>query len=516
MTVIRAPFGDADCEAELTKLQSTYSELYFDETPFNSSAIKPETYLIIGRRGAGKTALAESFSFPKRFRNPIYIKIKKREIYQQVWADLAHHTSEIRQVAIPRLERLWEYILWRIILQHTHAESSIIAQVIKRATPADGREAHDAGLVNSIINRVCIFLAEANNKPVDERIDQLVKDEELQRAKTEVLKIARIRPIIIAFDTEEKYDVGNDALMNALAALVQFAAEFNLKFSDAGIHLKVFMSGEVFPYLEESVLENPLKSVKGPVYLFWRPKDLLRLICWRFYHYLKQHNFLDDKGPEIHWTNPREVFDRMWKPYFGQFITNARGFKENSFSYLLRHTQMRPRQLILLCNAIAECAVAQGKFPAFSEEDIRIGIRKQEIKLANEIINSFSLYIGDGLPKIVDALLEMPMLFTGKELERRARESANKWNWQRREFSKEDFIQLVAELGIVGLVRRHNESSGYIDADFEYSLQQRLTITGRAKCVVHPMFYSRFRVEFNSQALVMPFSTERPGDDHLS
>jgi hypothetical protein len=108
------------------------------------------------------------------------------------------------------------------------------------------------------------------------------------------------------------------------------------------------------------------------------------------------------------------------------------------------------------------------------------------------------------------------MLFNGKELERRARESANKWNWQRRQFSKEDFIQLVAELGIVGLVRRHNEDSGYIDADFEYSLQQRLTITPRAKCVIHPMFYSRFRVEFNSQSLVMPFSTERPGEDHLS
>jgi len=516
VTVIRAPFGDADCEAELTKLQSTYSELYFDETPFNASAIKPETYLIIGRRGAGKTALAESFSFQKGFQHPIYIKIKKREIYQQVWSDLAHHTSETRQIAIPRLERLWEYILWRIILQHTHTESPTIAQFIRRPGHADESARPDAGLVNSIINRICVFLGEAQDRPVDERIDQLVKNEELQRAKSEVLRIARSRPIILAFDTEEKYDVGNDALMNALAALVQFAADFNLRFGDAGIHLKVFMSGEVFPYLEESVLENPLKSVKDPVYLFWRPKDLLRLICWRFYHYLKQHDLLDGKGPDIRWINPRDVFDRMWKPYFGQFITNSRGFKENSFSYLLRHTQMRPRQLILLCNSIADQAVTHGTFPLFSEEDIRNGIRNQEIKLANEIINSFSLYIGDELPKIVDALLEMPMVFTGKELERRARESANKWNWQRRSFSKEDFIQLVAELGIVGLVRRHNESSGYIDADFEYSLQQRLTITGRAKCVVHPMFYSRFRVEFNSHSLVMPFSTERPGEDHLS
>src|SRR5262249_44998429 len=119
------------------------------------------------------------------------------------------------------------------------------------------------------------------------------KKEGIQRAKTKGLKNARNPPVILAFDTEKKKDVGNDCLMNALAALVQFAADFNLRFGDAGIHLKVFMSGEVFPYLEESVLENPLKNVKDPVYLFWRPKDLLRLICWRFYHYLKQHDLLD-------------------------------------------------------------------------------------------------------------------------------------------------------------------------------------------------------------------------------
>src|SRR5262245_17940499 len=43
------PFGQADCESEVRSLKAEYSELYFDETPFNEAAIKPETYLIIGR-----------------------------------------------------------------------------------------------------------------------------------------------------------------------------------------------------------------------------------------------------------------------------------------------------------------------------------------------------------------------------------------------------------------------------------------------------------------------------------
>jgi hypothetical protein len=67
----------------------------------------------------------------------------------------------------------------------------------------------------------------------------------------------------------------------------------------------------------------------------------------------------------------------------------------------------------------------------------------------------------------------------------------------------------MAELGIVGRVRRTNETAGYLDADFEYALPHRLPITHRDECVIHPMFYRRLNVAFNNPSRVMPFSTER-------
>ena len=44
----KMPFGEAASELELGE---NYPDLYFGETPFNDSAIDPDTYLIIGRRG---------------------------------------------------------------------------------------------------------------------------------------------------------------------------------------------------------------------------------------------------------------------------------------------------------------------------------------------------------------------------------------------------------------------------------------------------------------------------------
>ncbi len=503
----RSPFGQADCEAELKELESDYSEIYFDETPFNSASIHPDTYLIIGRRGSGKTALAQYFSFQTEIKNPIYIDVNEPKEFQRVLSDISARASESREIAIPRLQKVWEYVIWCVVCEHTRTESKVIAAACDESC-STGRVSH---LINTLIDRVLIWLRESGDEVIDERIEQLVTDERLEAAKKEVMKIATKRPIIIAFDTLEKYNVSDDALMNAMAALVQCAVDFNLNFRERGVHLKVFMSGEVFPYLEEDVLQNPSKSIKNPVYLFWRPKDLLRLISWRFYCYLETNNLLKDESRgEINWANHREVLQKMWIPYFGQYITNARGLREHTFSYVLRHTQMRPRQLILLCNAIAEHAQKAGEFPTFSEKDILSAIKDGETKLAIEIINSFSQTYKN-VSAIVDALMKIPMFFKGNELDRRARQSASEWPPST--YTPAKFRRLVAELGIVGRVRRHNESAGYIDADFEYSLRERLPITHRDECVIHPMFYSRLNVEFNSPSRVMPFSTEREEQD---
>ena len=498
----RAPFGEASCEAELKALKAEYSRLYFEETPFNGAAIQPRTYLIIGRRGSGKTSLAQYFSFQKILKNPISIDVDEPEVFQQVLSDIAARASEVREIAIPRLKKVWEYVIWCIIFEHTREGSAVIEEACDETCRTGGRVSQ---LINSMIDSLMVLFS-ATGKNIDTRMHQLLSDERFEAAKAEVLKIAVKRPIIIAIDTLERSDLSNDALMNAMAALVQCAADFNLDFRDRNIHLKVFMSGEVFPHLEEDVIQNPLKSIKSPVYLFWRPRDLLRLISWRWYNYLRETNLLRDESKgEIHWDNYREVLDKMWIPYFGKVITNARGLEEHTFSYVLRHTQMRPRQLILLCNAITERSMKAERFPQCSEEDILVAIKDRETKLANEIISSFGT-VYPNVSKIVDALIKMPMLFTGNELDKRAKQSAS--HWPPGIYSPDNFRRLVAELGIVGLVRRHNEV-GYIDADFEYSIEERLPITHRDECVIHPMFYSRFKVEFNSPLRVMPFSTER-------
>jgi len=499
----REPFGQADCESELKILRAEYSKLYFDETPFNSAAIEPQSYVIIGRRGSGKTALSQYFSFQKVIGDPIYIDVDEPAVYQQVLAGIAARASESREIAIPRLVKIWQYVIWCVVFEHTRHEAPAIARVSRN----NGRNVSVSHVINGVIEHLLALFGNDDETACAAHVEQLLAGKNIEAAREAALRISAKRPIIIAIDTLEKYEVEDTALMNAMAALIQCAADFNLDYAEQGIHLKVFISGELFPYLKEEVLQNPSKSIKEPVYLLWRPRDLLRLIGWRFFCYLEAYGLLrfESKG-KIDWEDQRDVMAKMWRPYFGLEITNRRGLKERTFSYVLRHTQMRPRQLILLCNAIARRAIRARHFPLFTEEDIRLAVREAESDLASEIINSFSS-VYPHVSTIVDALMKLPMLFAGNELDKRASQSASEW--PQNSYSPARFRRLVAELGIVGRVRRRNDVAGFVDADFEYSLRDRLPITHRDECVIHPMFYQRFNVDCSLPSRVMPFSTER-------
>jgi len=228
---------------------------------------------------------------------------------------------------------------------------------------------------------------------------------------------------------------------------------------------------------------------------------LVRLICWRFYKYLTASGKASLALQDISWDDFDEVEKQIWTPYFGSYITNRSKVRERTFPYVLRHSQLRPRQIVILCNEIAKRA--GDRFPEISNRILIQAVREAELQLANEVINSYSkIYrnVGD----IVSAISGMPMLFKGKDLDKVARRSAS--SWTDGSYSLNRFRQVVTELGIVGRKRgEHDPSSGIMEADFEFALKDRLFINEDDDCVVHPMFYRKLNIKAQSGISVYPF-----------
>jgi hypothetical protein len=490
------PFGEADCESEVKLLKQDYSRYFFYHTRFNELAIDPNVFLIIGRRGSGKTALGQFFSFQKQMPNAIAIDIDEPAVFEKVLEDITLKAPHSREIAIPRIATIWHLVVWSVIFRELQA----LDPRIRAACIFGSREGKLSTFIRHFLKALLDRLIHSEDDLLDE-LEGIFADNRIRAGMNAVLEIAKQRPIIIAFDTLENYAINDPTMMRTTAALIQCGSEFNREFAHKGLHIKIFAMAEIFPHLKEEIILNPLKSVRDEVHMHWRPKDLMRLISWRFYNYLEAADLLARESRIINWDDSTDVLEKMWYPYFGQTLRNEQKLPERTFPYLLRHTQMRPRQLIVLCNAIAREAIEKQTFPYFHPDTIVNAVQSKRNSLAEEVINSYSS-VYPKVGRILEALSGIPMIFKGNQLDKRAPITASEWSG---EYSPHSFRQLVSELGIIGRVRHLNTEAGYAEADFEYSTESRLPLLSDNICAVHPMFYGKLNVHHESRVRVYPF-----------
>ncbi|MEW6737375.1 MAG: serine/threonine-protein kinase [Acidobacteriota bacterium] len=492
------PFGEICCEDEIRILKANYNSYYFNHTPFNRDSIAANTYLIVGRRGSGKSSLANYFKFQTVIKDARCIDVDGPEVYEQVLSQITSTVAGLPEIAIPRIVRIWEFVIWSLIFQEYRDKDSAIdaACMLQQAkmTPANFVREALATLLSMI---------RGDRKQLADRLNSLVTSERFSKAKEAVLEVTKRAAVIVAIDSLEHFSVNDESMMRAIAALIQCAKQFNDTTAKQGVHIKVFVTEEAFPHIPESVIGNPLKHIRNILYLHWRPRDLISLICWRFFHYLRFHNqLLPASRGKIDWSKFSLVRSMMWAPYFGEELINMFGSVEKTFPYVLRHTQMRPRQLISLCNWIVRKAQQDGTFPRFLPETIVNSIRENMSDLATEVINAYSSTYPN-VARILTSLVGLPNRFKGSELDRVAPRTASEW--PAGDYTPLKFRELVAELGIVGRIRKFDTKTGIVEADFEYNRKDRLFLQVDDDCVIHPMFYEKLNTKIVQSIHVYPF-----------
>ena len=495
------PFGEESGEHEVAVYKEAYHRFFFREVPFLDACLDTETYMIIGRRGSGKTSISNFYGFQDQIKNASCIDVNEPEVYTDVLSKISVDSGVFQEdLLVTKMVKVWQYAFWTMVFGHYQDDDPAIKSMALTAQNPQKSPAHLIRLALEALLEKFV-----NNKAVDfaTAMEAYFKDRVFEKAVEAVVEISARKPLIIAMDSLERYDVENDGLMSATSALIQFASDFNLRYAHKGLHLKVFVSAEVYPTLREKWITNLTKFVRRPLLLHWRPKDLARLICWRLAKYLESDPaFQEIRLPDVDWDDFKDVKKKVWETFFGREIQNGGGTREHSFPYLLRHTQLRPRQIVVLCNDIALKALQEGNFPFFSNANLVSQTRRVELDLADEVIGSYAKAYKN-IGEILDALTAMPALFKGNELDKVAHRTKHAWPYGTYSVSK--FRRLVTELGIVGMVRSRDEQSRIIQADFEYAQSNRLFLPHDAECVIHPMFFRKFNIRNTRDYIIYPF-----------
>src|SRR5262249_30636945 len=173
------PFGEADCESELKVLGSSeYSKYYFDHTRFNREALSPKVFLIIGRRGAGKTALSQFFSFQQLMPRVITIEIDEPAAFQQLMSKIAESAATTREVAIPRLVKIWDFVIWSTIFRQLQDRDARI----KAAVPFADQAVSVSTFIRHVLKTLVSKFLESDSDLADE-LEDFISNDRIQRAK---------------------------------------------------------------------------------------------------------------------------------------------------------------------------------------------------------------------------------------------------------------------------------------------------------------------------------------------
>ena len=517
-------FGYKSCEKETAGYEKFYWEYFFFEAPFNSLVCEEDVFLISGRRGTGKTSLIRYITHDDTYPNTAKVIIPGHELCEKykfemltnndVRQSIEKATSEEADLILKKYaERLIEITIYKAILKAQRSNDVITMHCDDDTIDRTIRNLNENNYLAGIAAAFLTVFEKYEHKRAENDIDTIIK----------AINCGQLRQTVIAIDSLEQYDPHSRAEMCFLAKLIEFVADFSLS-SRKSVIIKIFVGAEAYLHISRALICNPSKYTSDAIHLHWRTKSLTRLVAWRFSRFINENPDIEFKETtckaqckKIDFTDFKSTYECFWKPYFGETLVNKCGRTEKVYPYIMRHTQFRPRQVVMICNNIAKLAFERNCFPRFYENNIvRDAVSNMESDLANDVINAYErMYPGIGLI-VQRCFSRCEIKMTGRELDEISKRGSSIWNISKDtpyEFSRDFFRDLVTRIGIIGRVRNVDHAKEIISADFQYAMTTQLVIPGdETAVVIHPMFFEYLSVHAtnNNPWIIYPFSKDNP------
>ncbi|MEA2562745.1 MAG: hypothetical protein QOH06_4249 [Acidobacteriota bacterium] len=320
------------------------------------------------------------------------------------------------------------------------------------------------------------------------------------------------KPILVLVETEEVYQI-DDLFASAMrSALIDSLIEIYKHYQQLGFLAKAAFPSEIYPFIEPSNVEKLENKI---VFIIWRYRDLVTLVAKRYYRLIhgderqgkleKGLDSLDD------YSNAKKFLDGV----LPSRIATRNSIELDTFSYILRHTQKKPRQLIAIFNCIL--TMADDRNLEFSDLADEVELVRDAVhsRLDTLVVGALDIYRGI-YPRATEIVRKtmtgMSCYFTASDLDKAIKQT----NELRNEvIGREHVRQLLVQAGVIGLTRdvpntfqRSEPTASIMEALFEYQVKGKLVVTNNSICVVHPMFYEELQIRIDSSVLAYPKPSE--------
>ncbi len=233
--------------------------------------------------------------------------------------------------------------------------------------------------------------------------------------------------------------------------------------------------------------DNPLKDFGSKLDVTWKADELLRIAAVRFYYFIKFYHaaMFEKEFCHYRFERPQHVRE-FWQRLMSEQVRNRFNVAEEPMAMILRHTQLLPRQLLLILNTVAvknhRLRGATG-FQRFESAAICEGLAEAQGTICQEIFNAYRSTYPSAEDICKRCLPFLPVRFRNGDLHAVYNRHGKAIPYAT---DFEDFRSILVGIGALGKVT--NETERYIEADFLYSSDGHLNIQGNELLCIHPVF----------------------------
>lgn len=524
MFTIDSPLGPISTPiGELRRARRFHDVLFDPATSLSRRSDDLRPWVIIGRRGSGKTAFLYHRCFSGVYEHQV--GMESAQVFRAICRMIESVLDQNNQGYAPFVEnvgRLWKAIfvtsiasticnayrhdpmfkddpyllamsdyLQRIGIKRQTAPRTILNHLLKKAREFDSTTKLyiTEDLEDILINQI----------GVGEAADALEAFCETRRQK-----------VIVLIDSVEHFPIDDFRMDAAASGLLHLLSQLRLSYSP--IHICYCIPSELYHHFAAEISANPEKDFESKLMLQWSAYELIKMSAQRLDKYLRTARRVrihrDNGLPE---TPDREDIYRFWWQLMPKRVVNNLGKSEESFAYILRHTQLLPRHIIGIFNQIIRLSLSRDDEQfQITEDDIVRGVRLAANSICAGILSSYRLIHPSSAALCRTMLPHMDNAFTMPEFRLSYRDHGRGIvnNYY-------EAFQMFKELGIVGIVV--NESKIYYTGEFEYTQVGSMAISEDDTFCIHPAFAGEYRVGresggWTSKREVYPHGTDLEDD----
>lgn len=505
----RSPMGPSDA-AQINDVVVA-AKLFDAHNRAFGALLRRDLSVVTGRRGSGKTALLNSYRYREYLRpgdTPKFIDIRSDFNAYDMIIEVAtyKHFDDMQRIVASDEARFrpieavvddWnalitDYVFATLVGEdvgelHPTSQMELLRAYLRQDGASFREDVRRLVWGTSLWDKIrAISPSILRRPPTISRHDAL-------EAAVEHLKI-RGRRAVVLLDSMDEYDTDNAVFSRNLGGLMRFVSRFNAE--QGQIRIKVGLPLEILPEIQRASA-NPLKDFVAVDHIEWEASELAQIAAYRYRLFLELYD--PDSAAAIVWLDLSKRGDvwEFWSRFFNEELSNEYGVEEEPLTYVLRHTQLLPRQfLMILEQIIIRSHKLTGGYREFKSRAVAEAIEAMEPKIAIEIIRAFGHVYPQAETLCKPVFANFPTVFSYEQLE-------DRWRKKGRavarvvapELDTPQFCEMLVRMGIVGIAR--NETKRYFEGEFGYDSLDPTNIGDGHQLCLHPIFSKKFNAAGN-------------------